>query len=243
MLSWCTACYDWSMKYKIVGYANIFIAAIYALAQAGVLLFVYPRMMSMYESMGVELPKETSLSPVVSLIAIAVFSWVVYLGIKLVKKPSERLFWINVVLLICLLTISGLFFSASFLSLIIPMYTITSSLWLAGWGTVTMGLGIYSRPFLFWSSDSISLILFVSLGYRRIPITAKTATSNNSFMVIIIHVCGSGGLSTFGISGKQEIQPGCYSCFLAGTVGIEPTVRILEIRGLPLTDVPKSMPA
>jgi type II secretory pathway component PulF len=111
-----------------VGYLNIFLGSVYALSQLGILLFVYPKLFKMYETMDVDLPRETTFSPVISAFSAIIFLCVVFLGVRILTKPSEKVFRWGVVSLVLLLTISGLFFSASVLSTVTALYNITSSL-------------------------------------------------------------------------------------------------------------------
>lgn len=118
-----------SVKPKLVGWLNI-VFGLFGALQQGVLLFVtYPRLISMYQDFGADLPLSITLAPLFMGFMLLLSLGVTFIGIRLVFCPQsgQKLYKMGLVSLAILLILGGFHLAVSIPALIMPMYRITGN--------------------------------------------------------------------------------------------------------------------
>jgi hypothetical protein len=82
-------------------------------------------MFSLYQDFGSQLPLMTRYFPLFSVIFLMIFFGVVFVGIKLLKKPTMNLYLIGIIALVIMLIFAGYWIGMSVLSIIMPLYMVT----------------------------------------------------------------------------------------------------------------------
>lgn len=118
------------MKYKIVGWINLILGSLLLLQQIGMLFLVYPKLSYLYKEFGPDLPTSTKIYPYTTAVAIIFLSGVIWIGAKLAfnKIRSNNYFRLGITALVILFLFGGYYFSTQLLSVISPLYSITSNL-------------------------------------------------------------------------------------------------------------------
>jgi len=118
------------MKYKIVGWINLVFGSLFLIQQVTMLFFVYPKLSYLYDEFGADLPLSTRIFPYLTTFVILVLVVIVWIGAKLVsnKIPNDKFLKLGIAGLIVLFLFGGYYFSTQLLSIIFPLYSITSNL-------------------------------------------------------------------------------------------------------------------
>jgi len=98
--------------------------------QVVMLVFVYPKLKYLYQDFGAELPWMTRNFPQVTMVMIAILAVITYLGVKLAfgKTHTEGWFVVGLVALFAVLAILGSFVGLSVVSIVGPIYNLTSNI-------------------------------------------------------------------------------------------------------------------
>jgi len=117
------------VKYKIIGWINLILGSLFLLQQIGMLFFVYPKLNNLYGEFGGDLPLSTKIYPYTTTAAIIFLSGVIWIGARLVfnKYSSHKPLILGIFGFIILFLFGGYYFSTQFLSIISPLYSLTSS--------------------------------------------------------------------------------------------------------------------
>lgn len=117
------------MKYKVVGWLDLIFGSLGLIQQILMLFFIYPKLSSLYQDFGAQLPLTTKAYPYVSVVVALVLAVVVYVGARLIfsKVRDEKVFKVGIVALVVMLLLGGLFISSSVISAILPIYSLTSN--------------------------------------------------------------------------------------------------------------------
>lgn len=110
-------------KYKIVGIVNLLLGLVGILIQLEILLFVYPKLVSLYRDFNAEVPFSTQVYPYIQIAITVVLFVVVIVGVELTltKNPNKKLFIAGIVSLTAILLL--IFFNyTSFLSGIVTLF-------------------------------------------------------------------------------------------------------------------------
>lgn len=116
------------MKNKIIAVIDIFLGLLFSIEQMILLIFVYPRMAALYNDFDTQLPPTTRYFPIYSVIFIILFAGVILIGIKLLKKPTDKLFKLGVAGLIIMLLFAGYAVGISVIGLISPIYNLSTAI-------------------------------------------------------------------------------------------------------------------
>jgi type II secretory pathway component PulF len=119
-------------KYKIIGILNCFLGSTGILLAITLATVIIPRLFSMYNEMGVEAPSSTysfaNFSYGILFVLAAKSIADIFYGFKLAKKNSDdKLFNINLGLIVTTCAFSGVGVAFLVLSIILPIYKLTSS--------------------------------------------------------------------------------------------------------------------
>lgn len=116
------------MKYKVVGWLDIVFGSLGFIQQIIFLLFVYPKLSSLYQDFGAQLPWYTRAYPYLVLIVAIILAGIVFIGSKLAfsKSPNEKLFKVGIVTLITIVLLGGIYLSLSLFSALSPIYGLSS---------------------------------------------------------------------------------------------------------------------
>jgi type II secretory pathway component PulF len=117
------------MKYKIVGTANYLIGGVQILISLTLFFVVVPRMQSLYRDFNAEVSLTKSyLAPIINIV-LGIFA--IFLGHKLFFSKGrvlEKYFTISIVYLVATFITAGIITQLSILSIIQPLYDLSSSL-------------------------------------------------------------------------------------------------------------------
>src|SRR3989344_8188235 len=118
------------MKFKVVGWLDLVFGSLGLIQQILLLFFVYPKLTTLYQDFQTRLPASTQIFPYLSLAVSLLLVLIVILGAKLAfgQKPAEKTFKLGVVALIAILILGGIYLSTSTLSLLSPIYSLSSDL-------------------------------------------------------------------------------------------------------------------
>jgi len=112
--------------YKIIGILDIILGSIFSIFELILLFIVYPKLQVLYEGFDAELPTTTKLAPYIMFVILIIFLSIVFIGVKLLKSPTDKLSKLGLIGFIVLILISGYFTAASILSVINPIYHLTT---------------------------------------------------------------------------------------------------------------------
>ncbi len=113
-----------------MGWLNLIFGGLGLLQQILMLFLVYPKLSGLYQDFGADLPWLTRNFPIVTMAGIVFLAGVTYLGVKLAfdKAPQEKLFLAGLAGLAILFTIGGMYFGVTLVSVIGPIYSLTSNI-------------------------------------------------------------------------------------------------------------------
>ncbi|OGC92473.1 hypothetical protein A3D85_03020 [Candidatus Amesbacteria bacterium RIFCSPHIGHO2_02_FULL_47_9] len=118
------------MKYKVVGWLDLIFGCLGLVQQIVMLFFIYPKLSSLYQDFGAQLPFLTRVYPYLTAIAAVVLAGVVYIGARLVfgKLPNEKMFKLGVIALAVMFVLGGSYLASSLTSILSPIYGLSSNL-------------------------------------------------------------------------------------------------------------------
>lgn len=118
------------MKYKVVGWLDLVFGSLGFVQQVIMLLVVYPKMNTLYQDFGVDLPIMSRMFPYATGGVILVLAGIGFVGGKLAfsKTPSEKIYVLGILALISILMGMGYYSSLIMKSLITPMYEVSAVL-------------------------------------------------------------------------------------------------------------------
>lgn len=118
------------MKYKVIGWLDLIFGSLGFLQQILMLFVVYPKLSTLYQDFGAQLPLSTKAYPYFAGAIAIILVLVAQTGAKLAftKKPSERLFKLGLAALILIFLLGGLYVPSAIFSIISPIYSLTSTL-------------------------------------------------------------------------------------------------------------------
>lgn len=116
------------MKYKVVGWLDLIFGSVGLIQQILMLFFVYPKLNTLYQDFNAQLPLFTRIYPYLVVVAAIVSAGIIFLGMKLAfsKTPSNKLFKLGTITLIVILLLGILNIFSSMLSVISPIYSLSS---------------------------------------------------------------------------------------------------------------------
>jgi len=116
-------------KYKIVGILNLFLGALEVIYPLFALIFTIPRLTMLYSEFGAEMPSFISTYLILGFV-ILVGAGNLFFGFNLVSKSEkkDKYFKYGLILLITSFLLGGVLFSIVSLSVILPIYNLTSQL-------------------------------------------------------------------------------------------------------------------
>lgn len=114
-------------KYKIVGILNLFLGVLEVVYPLFALIFTLPKLTRLYSDFGAEMP---SFTPTYLILGIVVLIGVgnLFFGFNLISKSGkkDKYFKYALILVIASLLLGGVFYSITSLSVILPIYNLTS---------------------------------------------------------------------------------------------------------------------
>ena len=116
-------------KYKIVGIVNLLLGLVGIIIQLNTLLFIYPKLFSLYKDFNAELPLSTQTYPYIQIAIMLILAVIAFVGVKLIlsKNPNKKLFVAGLISLIVILLLIFLNYISFLSGLVTPLYNLKST--------------------------------------------------------------------------------------------------------------------
>lgn len=116
------------MKLKFLSNLDVTLSALFLLTQVLLIVFVYPKLFTIYQEADVYVPATAKYAPIISATFLLIYLYFLIAALRLQRRPDKTLYLTSIMACVFMILFTGYIIGVSMASTIQPIYNLTSGM-------------------------------------------------------------------------------------------------------------------